>query len=200
MEGVGQEFLKILKGISWDSLDAKSAVELREALKTALANADTWFAELSKHFGYPPLPPANLQIIEAKPAKVPAGRPPEDGTIPPAPVKAPPAVTRKAQRRRGRPPAKAGARIQLRGNRGPRPSPIDVGGANAGEDAPKPAQIFENSYISKDGPQGPADLPADHPRLRMNRESSITPEVDMSDFAEVEAQVRAGRPVKNIFQ
>jgi hypothetical protein len=48
------------------------------------------------------------------------------------------------------------------------------------------AASFQDSYVSKNGPRSGSMLPPDHPRRNLNSESSVTPEVDMSDFHEVE--------------
>jgi hypothetical protein len=160
-------FLKELKGLEFDSLTAKEAVLLRSALTEAMAKADEWFEGLARDFGQP-----------AQPAKAPNGRPPENTASPTPPVKAP--------KRRGRPVPNL--KVDLKVNR---PAPLAVGGADVATDAPKPAQIFQESYVSKDGPRPGAALPADHPR-NFARPSSVTPEVDMSDFAEVEKAMRKG--------
>jgi hypothetical protein len=192
--GIGGEFLQILKGIACDSLPAKDVVELRAALLEALAKTDEWFARLAEQFGGV-LPPA----VAPKPAKVDNGRPPAQLSPPrpsptvsaKGPARTPPVETPK--RKRGRPPKAKPAR--------PAATPLAVGGADAETQAgPQAAKLFENSYVSKDGPQPGAALPAGHPRLHINRESSVTPEVDMSDFHEVETAMRTGKGLKDVFQ
>ena len=42
--------LKSIKAIAWDSLTAGDAIELRQALRAALANSDVWFASLANAF------------------------------------------------------------------------------------------------------------------------------------------------------
>lgn len=188
MTGIGPEFLQLLKKIEWDTLTARDAVDLRQALKEGLEKADAWFGKMAREFGAsgiadvydPPQQPP-------PPAKVESGRPPVKAS--PPRESRPQTRATPVKRKRGRPP-KA------------RPNPIAIGGANAATaDAPKPATIFENSYISKDGPRAdiPANLPADHPRLNVHRESSVTPESDAQDFHEVERAMATGRGVKDIF-
>jgi hypothetical protein len=186
MTGIGPEFLKLLRGIEWDTLTARDAVDLRAALKDAVGKSDEWFLKLTQDFTGR-LKPAELVPTppSAPPVKVESGRPQ---------TKAPPPREPKSgastKRKRGRPPK-------------PRPNPIAIGGANAeGAGAPAPAKLFDNSYISKDGPRAdiPATLPADHPRLNLHRESSVTPESDAQDFNEVERAIASGRGVKDIFQ
>lgn len=187
MTGIGPEFLKLLRGIEWDTLTARDAVDLRAALKDAVGKSDEWFLKLTQDFTGR-LKPAELvptPLVEP-PAKVESGRP--QVKVSPPRVPKPGASTK---RKRGRPQPKA------------RPNPIVIGGANAQTaEGPRPAQIFENSYVSKDGPRTdiPAVLPADHPRLNVHRESSVTPEVDAQDFHEVERALASGRGVKDIFQ
>ena len=178
--GIGGEFLQILRGIDWGSLTANDAVALRAALKEAVTKSDVWFAQLSHDFG-------------AVPAKVDDGRPPAL-LSPPRPT---PTVSAKAdpplKRKRGRPPKAKPAR--------PTATPLAVGGADAEtQPGPQAAKLFENSYVSKEGPRPGAALPADHPRLHINRESSVTPEVDMSDFHEVETAMKTGKGLKDVFQ
>jgi hypothetical protein len=163
-----EAFLKELKGLEFDSLTAKEAVLLRSALTEAMAKADRWFQGLARDFGQP-----------AEAAKALNGRPPDvQASTATPPVKAP--------KRRGRPVPNL--KVDLKVNR---PAPLAVGGADVATDAPKPAQIFQESYVSKDGPRPGSTLPADHPR-NSARPSSVTPEVDMSDFAEVEKAMRKG--------
>lgn len=85
-----------------------------------------------------------------------------------------------------------------------RPAPLAIGGADAAtEEGVEAAKLFENSYVSKEGPRQdiPATLPANHPRRGVVlRESSVTPEVDMSDFATVENAMRSGKGLKDVFQ
>jgi hypothetical protein len=186
MTGIGPEFLKILEGIDWDSLDAKSATLLRAALKTALVRSDEWFAALARDFG------------GGVPAKVASGRPPEEVVPPREPKTVPTAGVGVAlpKRKRGRPPKAKAAR--------PTATPLAVGGADAeSQEGPQPARIFENSYVSKDGPRAdiPSTLPANHPRRgALTRDSSVTPDVDMSDFATVENAMRTGKGLKGVFQ
>lgn len=185
--GIGAEFLQILENIDWNTLDAKSATQLRAALKTALTKSDEWFAELARDFGGPP-------------AKIAIGRPAAEAS-PPRPT--PTASVRMAdsptpKRKRGRPP-----KPKPQAKR-PTVAPLAIGGADASDGTgPQPAKLFENSYISKEGPRAdmPAALPADHPRRGLiARESSVTPEVDMSDFATVETAMRTGKGLKDVFQ
>lgn len=179
-------FLDDLKKIRWDSLDAKSAVELRLALKATLAEADRWFAELAKQFGYP----VPGYTLEPPAASNDDGRPPE--TVDPPKVTGPV----KPSKKRGRPiPA-----LKVQFPKGRKPAPIAVGGADAPQDGPKPAQLFEDSYVSREGPRPGAVLPADHPRRGLHRESSVTPEVDMSDFQEVEEEMRKSGNAGKLFQ
>lgn len=183
MTGIGPEFLKILEGVDWDSLDAKSATLLRAALKTALIRSDEWFAALARDFG------------SQQPAKVASGRPPVEVERPrePTPTANAKAKTIPPKRKRGRPP-----KVKVR----PAAVPLAVGGADAAtQDGPQAAQIFEDSYVSKDGPRPGAALPANHPRRGvLNRESSVTPEVDMSDFHTVENAMKTGKGLKDVFQ
>jgi len=178
------EVLCQLRNIQWDSLDAKSAVELRAALKESLANADAWFAELAKQFGYP----VPSYTLPAKPDG--NGRPPE-GT----PQVKPPPVDPPRTRRRGRPVPELKVEFPKK-----KPQPIAVGGADAEGAGPKPAQLFQDSYVSKEGPRPGSTLPPDHPRRSLNRESSVTPEVDMSDFHEVEEEMRKSGNAGKLFQ
>ena len=189
MTGIGPEFLKLLRGIEWDTLTARDAVDLRAALKDAVGKSDEWFLKLTQDFGaLPAREPDRAQWAEyapEQPAKVEVGRPQAQAHTPREPKPG-----ARMKRKRGRPP-KA------------RPNPIAIGGANAATaDAPKPAQIFDNSYVSKDGPRAdiPATLPANHPRLNPLRESSVTPEQDVQDFETVEKALATGRGVKDIFQ
>jgi hypothetical protein len=176
-----EEFLKELKGISIDSLKVNEVRELRQALLEVLAKTDEWFKALAESFGRVALPD-----------NVAAGRPPEQASAVTVKNEGTPSP---ARRPRGRPLKKI--KVQLGKPRAPL---INVGGADAETEGPKPAQIFENSYVSKEGPQGPAELPADHPRRVLNRQSSVTPEIDMSDFAEVERQMKMGKGLKGVFQ
>lgn len=186
MTGIGPEFLKLLRGIEWDTLTARDAVDLRAALKDAVGKSDEWFLKLTQDFTGR-LKPAELvpTPLALPPAKVESGRPQVKVSPPRVPK---PGASMK--RKRGRPPK-------------PRPNPIAIGGANAeGEPPVQPAKLFDNSYISKDGPRPdiPATLPADHPRLNLHRESSVTPESDARDFQEVERALATGRGVNDIFQ
>src|SRR5215472_17319443 len=205
-DGIGPEFLRILEGIEWSALNAKSAVQLRAALKKALALSDAWFEELSRDFGQQPAAGA---IYNDK-----GGRPPEQAESPKSaapPVKTPPSKKEKSpplkKKGRGRPTPAPKPKIRLTGRvdlKGNRPEPIAIGGADADDGSKaQPAKLFENSYISKDGPRPdmPAALPANHPRRGLiNRESSVTPDVDMSDFAQVEAAMKTGKGAKDVFQ
>jgi hypothetical protein len=197
MTGIGPEFLKLLRGIEWDTLTARDAVDLRAALKEAVGKSDEWFLKLTQDFGgipehlfgRPAIPVKSElntpKITSPVAAKVESGRP-QTKACPPREPKSGASTKRK----RGRPP-KA------------RPNPIVIGGANAqGAEAPPAAKLFENSYVSKDGPRTdiPATLPADHPRLNLHRESSVTPESDAQDFNEVERAIASGRELKDIFQ
>lgn len=190
-----EEFLKALRELDFDSLTAKEAVLLRSALTEALAKADGWFGQMARAFGATGI--ADVFDPPEKNGKAQGGRPPEtppQGSSPtaggaPSPVKPP-------QRRRGRPVPNL--KVDLKVNRKPPPAPIAVGGADAAVDAPQPAQIFQESYVSKDGPKPGARLPADHPR-NFQRPSSVTPEVDMSDFHEAEEAMRKGQLGK-VFQ
>jgi hypothetical protein len=195
MVGIGPEFLSLLRKIEWDTLTARDAVDLRAALKDAVGQSDEWFRKLTQDFGGIP---GEVEVIKSPSppvAKVESGRPQVEAS-PPRELK--PTVRAKVtlKRKRGRPPASSNKRA--------RPSPIEIGGANAAgaESAAQAAKIFENSYISKDGPRPdvPATLPADHPRRNLSRESSVTPENDLSDFHQVEEAMRTGRGVKDIFQ
>ena len=187
--GIGGEFLQILQNIDWNSLDAKSATLLRAALKSALVKSDEWFVELARDFREV-LPPS------VTPAKLPVGRPTVEVERPrePTPTANAKAKTIPPKRKRGRPP-------KVRANR-PAAVPLAVGGADAAtQDGPQAAQIFEDSYVSKDGPRPGAALPANHPRRGvLNRESSVTPEVDMSDFHTVENAMKTGKGLKDVFQ
>jgi hypothetical protein len=178
-----QEFLKELREISVDSLKANDIRELRAALLEVLAKTDEWFKGLAQAFGQS----ASAAIYN----DTGTGRPPADDPPLPA-VKAPAEKRKPPTKRRGRPVPPL--EVEL----GKRPAPIKVGGADAATEAPKPAQIFQDSYVSKDGPRPGAALPPDHPR-NSQRPSSVTPEVDMADFAEVEAAMKAGK-AKDLFQ
>jgi len=203
-DGIGPEFLRILEGIEWSSLNAKSAVQLRAALKKALASSDAWFEELSRDFGQQP---AAGPIYNDE-----GGRPPEQASIPhtaaPPAKKPPPKKEIPSKKKRpGRPTPIPKPKIRLKGGvnlKVNRPEPLAIGGADAETGAgPQTAKLFENSYVSKDGPRPdmPAALPANHPRRGLlNRESSVTPDVDMSDFDQVEAAMKTGKGVKNVFQ
>ena len=194
MTGIGPEFLKLLRGIEWDSLTARDAVDLRAALKEAVGKSDEWFLKLTHDFGAIPGEVALIKNVvstppPSTPAKVESGRP-QVKASPPREPKPAARVNPQVKRKRGRPP-KA------------RPNPIAIGGANAeGVSAAQAAKLFDNSYVSKDGPRAdvPATLPADHPRLNMHRETSVTPESDAQDFQEVERAIASGREVKDIFQ
>lgn len=194
MTGIGPEFLKLLRGIEWDTLTARDAVDLRAALKEAVDHSNEWFQKLTQDFGMPAPQVRQATLEEFLPAKVESGRPQVEA----CPPREPRARSSRDRRKRGRPQIKVRGGVRLN-----RPDPIAVGGANAETAAgPAPAKLFENSYVSKDGPRAdiPASLPADHPRMHMNRESSVTPEIDAKDFHEVETAMRTGRPVKDIFQ
>ena len=194
MVGIGPEFLQLLKKIEWDSLTARDAVDLRAALKDAVGKSDEWFLKLTRDFTGRLKPAELVPTPSVEPAaKVESGRPQVQASRPREPK--PGASTK---RKRGRPQIKLRGGVRLN-----RPDPIAVGGANAETAAgPAPAKLFENSYVSKDGPRAdiPASLPADHPRMHMNRESSVTPEIDAQDFHEVETAMQTGRGVKDIFQ
>jgi hypothetical protein len=186
MVGIGPEFLSLLKKIEWDTLTARDAVDLRAALKEAVAHSDEWFLKLTRDFSDVP---GQIEVIKQPPsppvAKVESGRPQVEASHPREPKPG-----ARMKRKRGRPPK-------------PRPNPIAIGGANAETAAgAQAAKLFENSYVSKDGPRAdvPATLPADHPRLNLHRESSVTPETDVQDFHEVERAIASGRGVKDIFQ
>jgi|SRR5215469_6434333 len=186
--GIGGEFLQILQNIDWNSLDAKSATLLRAALKSALVKSDEWFAELARDFGSAP---------SVTPAKLPVGRPPVEALHPREPTPSASVMADPPKRKRGRPPKK---KVDIKVTR-PAATPLAVGGADAETQAgPQPAKLFENSYVSKEGPRPGAALPADHPRRGLNRESSVTPEVDMSDFHTVEEAMRSGKGLKDVFQ
>ena len=188
MTGIGPEFLKLLRGIEWDTLTARDAVDLRAALKEAVGKSDEWFIKLTQDFGGTPAPQIRQAALEEfLPAKVESGRPQVEA----CPPREPKARSSRDRRKRGRPQPKV------------RPNPIVIGGANAEtREGVRAAQIFENSYVSKDGPRAdiPATLPADHPRLNPHRESSVTPEQDVQDFQTVEKALATGRGVKDIFQ
>ena len=194
MTGIGPEFLKLLRGIEWDTLTARDAVDLRAALKEAMDHSNEWFLKLTEDFsGQPRRVRSEVQspTPAQPPAKLESGRPPAE-VSPPRPK---PTVRAKVtlKRKRGRPPAQQRAR----------PNPIAIGGANAETAAgPQAAKLFENSYVSKDGPRAdiPATLPADHPRLNLHRETSVTPEQDVQDFQTVERALASGRGVKDIFE
>lgn len=180
-----EEFLKALRELDFDSLTAKEAVLLRSALTEAISRADGWFSKLAVGFTHPV---KTDSAMNGRPPETPPQRSPTAGGAP-SPVKPP-------QRRRGRPVPNL--KVDLKVNRKPPPAPIAVGGADAAVDAPAPAQIFQDSYVSKDGPKPGAILPADHPR-NFQRPSSVTPEVDMSDFHEAEEAMRKGQLTK-VFQ
>lgn len=187
MTGIGPEFLKLLRGIEWDTLTARDAVDLRAALKEAVGKSDEWFRKLTQDFGGVPVPA--VERVEKPqpptPAKVEDGRP---GKVL-SPREPKPARSSSSKRKRGRPL--------------PRPNPIVIGGANAQTaGTPAAAKLFENSYVSKEGPRAdiPASLPADHPRLNIHRETSVTPEQDVEDFKTVERAMATGRGVKDIFE
>lgn len=167
-----EEFLTQLRTLDFDSLTAKEAAGLRLALTLAVLKADEWFAALSQDFGQ-----------GAKPAKA------EGNGRPPGPITtaSPPTPPVKAPKRRGRPVPNL--QVDLKVNK--RPAPLAIGGADAATEGPRPATIFQESYVSKDGPKPGAALPADHPRSHA-RPSSVTADVDMSDFAEVEQAMRKG--------
>jgi hypothetical protein len=171
-----EEFLKQLKALEFDSLTAKEAVALRSALVEAMGKADRWVTGLVKDFG-------GVGRVEVL-ANPDHGRPPQSESAP-----SPPGKTLK---KRGRPVPNL--KVDLKGNpkRAGRPQPLAVGGADAASDGPRPAELFQDSYVSKDGPQPGARLPPDHPRNFAGRQSSVTPEVDMSDFAEAEEAMRKG--------
>jgi hypothetical protein len=182
--GIGAEFLQLLENIDWNTLDAKSATLLRAALKTALSKSDEWFAELAHDFG-------------AVPAKIAVGRPPAEASPPrPTPTANVQALSSPPKRKRGRPPKPKPVKR-------PSATPLAIGGADAETPAGlAPAKLFENSYVSKEGPRDdiPATLPANHPRRSLSRESSVTAEVDMSDFAAVESAMKTGKGLKDVFQ
>lgn len=180
-----EEILKALRELDFDSLTAKEAVLLRSALTEAVAKADNWFVNLAQGFS---LPVKVASPMNGRPPETPPQRSPTAGGAP-SPVKPP-------QRRRGRPVPNL--KVDLKVNRKPPPTPIAVGGADAAVDAPQPAQIFQDSYVSKDGPIPGAKLPPDHPR-NFQRPTSVTPEVDMSDFHEAEEAMRKGQLTK-VFQ
>jgi hypothetical protein len=192
MTGIGPEFLKLLRGIEWDTLTARDAVDLRAALKEAMDHSNEWFLKLTEDFnGAERRVRSEIQspTPAQPPAKVESGRPQVEAS-PPREPKPKARVNPPVKRKRGRPPK-------------PRPNPIAIGGANAETaNAAQAAKLFENSYVSKDGPRAdvPATLPANHPRLNLNRESSVTPETDVQDFHEVERAIASGRGVKDIFQ
>jgi hypothetical protein len=170
-----ETFIKDVKELDLTDLTAPEAIELKTELQTALALLDKWFANLAEVFD------RVEKSAKAGPTSGEKGRPPEPTRATPtrgepSPVKAPP-------RRRGRPVPNLKVDFKKR----PKPSPIAVGGADSAQ-APQAAQIFQESYVSKDGPRPGAALPADHPR-NFARPSSVTPEVDMSDFHEVEEAV-----------
>lgn len=172
--------LKELRELEFDSLTAKEAVELRAALREAMYRSEVWFANLAQGFD-----------SVSKVANPLNGRPPE--TPPPSPTAGgEPSPVKPPQRRRGRPVPNL--KVELK----KKPPPIAVGGADAPGDGPRPAQIFQESYVSKEGPRPGAQLPPDHPR-NFARPSSVTPEVDMSDFHEVEEAVRKGQ-LQKVFQ
>ena len=176
-----------LTAIDFSKLTAKEAVELRAALGAAVAQADQWFTDLAASFGqgtYPKLSEETARMV--------LGRPPEPRS-PPKMTAEPPV---KPPKKRGRPiPA-----LKVQFPKGRKPAPIAVGGADAPQEGPKAAQLFEDSYVSRDGPRPGATLPADHPRRGLHRESSVTPEVDMSDFHEVEEEMRKSGNAGKLFQ
>lgn len=185
-----EEFLKALRGLEFDSLTAKEAVELRALLNDAVAKSDSWFLGLARDFAKP----ANLDMT-GRDAAVLHGSTRDDTVRYEANATPSPQALSPQKRRRGRPVPE----VKITLNKRPKPTPLAVGGADAETPGPRAAQIFQDSYISKDGPQPGAALPPDHPRRHLNRESSVTPEVDMSDFHEVEEAVRKGQ-VGKIFQ
>ena len=164
------DFLAQLKALEFDSLTAKQAVELRALLNDAVAKSDRWFSGLARDF--------------SAPAKLGNGRPP---VIEPNDKASSPPV--KSPKKRGRPVPDLKVNFKTRR---PPPAPLAVGGADSAGTAPQPAQLFQDSYVSKDGPRPGATLPPDHPRRAQMRESSVTPEVDMSDFAEAERAMKGG--------
>lgn len=180
-----EEFLKALRELDFDSLTAKEAVLLRSALTEAVERANEWFVGLAQGFG--------LGALDAKAGD---GRPPETPPQISPTAGSEPTPAKTSPRRRGRPVPNL--RVDLNVNRKKKPPPIAVGGADAPTDGPKPAQIFQESYISKEGPRPGAALPPDHPR-NFARPTSVTPEVDMSDFHEVEEAVRKGQ-LQKVFQ
>lgn len=176
--------LQELRDIDFDSLTAKDAVLLRSALTAALQKADLWFANLAQGFATPP-----------KAANGTGGRPPETNPPPSPTARGEPSPVKTSPRRRGRPVPNLKVSYP---KRKATPAPIAVGGADAPGDGPKPAQLFQESYVSTEGPRPGAVLPADHPR-HLARASSVTPEVDMADFAEVEEAMRKGQ-LNKVFQ
>lgn len=176
------ELIKQLAGLDFDSLTAKEAVLLRRALSEAQEKANGWFLRLAEGFSVP------VKAVSAG-----NGRPPE--TTPPlTPTKrGEPSPVKTSPRRRGRPVPNLKVDFKVK----PRPEPLAIGGADAATEGPQPAQLFQESYVSKDGPQPGARLPADHPRN--TRVTSVTPDVDMSDFHEVEEAMRKGELGK-VFQ
>ena len=180
------DFLRGLAELYFDALTAKEAVQFRQALAAALQKADGWFANLAQ--GFASSPKVAREMGGRPPVPPPPDSPRAGGA--PSPVKAPP-------RRRGRPVPNLKVDYPNRPKK-PAPVPLAVGGADAPGDGPRPAQIFQESYVSRDGPRPGAALPADHPR-NFARPSSVTPEVDMSDFHEVEEAVRKGQLTK-VFQ
>lgn len=177
------ELIEQLAQLDFDSLTAKEAAGLRLALTLAVLKADEWFLRLAKDFSPP------VKAVSAG-----NGRPPE--TTPPlTPTRrGEPSPVKTSPRRRGRPVPNLKVDFKVK----PRPEPLAIGGADAATDGPQPAQLFQESYVSKDGPQPGARLPADHPR-NFARPTSVTPDVDMSDFHEVEEAMRKGELGK-VFQ
>jgi hypothetical protein len=196
MVGIGPEFLSLLKKIEWDTLTARDAVDLRAALKEAVGKSDEWFLKLTREFRETPGEVEPIQPPSPPAAKVESGRPQVEASLP---RELKPTVRARVtlKRKRGRPPASSNKQRA-------RPTPLEIGGANAAgvEGAAQAAKLFENSYVSKDGPRAdvPADLPANHPRRNLHHETSVTPEVDMDDFKTVEEAMKGGRGVKDIFQ
>lgn len=167
-------FLTQLQGIDWDLLSAQQAIDLRAALIAAVKKSDEWFARLTQGFSGAKAPvvatpaPATPQPVRTVPARV-----------APSPPAAP-------KRGRGRPR-----------KRRPTPAPLKVGGADAeGKPGPKPAQLFENSYVSTSGPRPdvPYSVPANHPRFQdpNGRPTSVTPEIDAADFEQAERLGESG--------
>lgn len=175
------DLLEQLRRLEFDSLTAKQAVEVRAALGEAVAKGDRWMAGLMEQFGASGngRPPALTSSQMPQPVK-----PLAASNVPPE------------RKRRGRPVPE----LKVEFKKGRKPEPIAVGGADAEQPGPKTAQLFQDSYVSHDGPRPGSQLPPDHPRRSMSRESSITPEVDMSDFHEVEEEMRKSGSLGKIFQ